>query len=521
MTVAEHGALGGDSTVSPAVTSWRTSTAVRVFGVALAVGAELSTPPLGGALPVLTAVVLVAGVAAALEWGAFSRSMMWIVGGEAILVSILLGLVESHPGLLVYLAVPPIVAGTRHGFLAAINVSLVSAIATGATLATTPGGVDSERVAASALWILIGLGVGLLAGWQSRSLRTLNARVAPFAAANDLMSQLHAMATQGGLGLDSTSLAVELQSSLRESTGAERSAVFVHDQTGTSVLLASHGETTDLRDVHGTDQPLPRDSVLARIPLRGTNQLLGEVVLARTSPWSAELRSRALALADEFSLRLDTALLFDDVRHMTRAEERNRIAREMHDGVAQEIVALGYVVDEIESVSNQPETKELAAALREEVSRIVSEIRFSIFDLRQHVGSGSLSAALSEYLQAIAGTSCLQVHLIVDESGTPLSAKTQTEVLRVAQEAITNVRKHAGAANLWVTWVTDGRHHVLQVEDDGNGNAGPRNNHWGLQTMRERAATIGAELTVTPRPEGGTTVLLRTASDTPTAEGDR
>ena len=53
-------------------------------------------------------------------------------------------------------------------------------------------------------------------------------------------------------------------------------------------------------------------------------------------------------------LRLDTAVLFDDVRLMATAEERNRIAREMHDGVAQEIVALGYIVDEIEAASDTP-----------------------------------------------------------------------------------------------------------------------------------------------------------------------
>ena len=73
------------------------------------------------------------------------------------------------------------------------------------------------------------------------------------------------------------------------------------------------------------------------------------------------------------------------------------------------------------------------------------------------------------------------------------------ELLRIAQEAIGNVRRHAHADNLWVTLVSDGSCVRLEVEDDGVGNAAPKDRHWGLQTMRERAATIGADLAVSPR----------------------
>ena len=70
----------------------------------------------------------------------------------------------------------------------------------------------------------------------------------------------------------------------------------------------------------------------------------------------------------------------------------------------------------------------------------------------------------------------------------------------MAQEAIGNVRKHARADNLWVTLESDGTALSLEVEDDGVGNAGPREHHWGLQTMRERAEGVGAQLDITPRP---------------------
>ena len=61
------------------------------------------------------------------------------------------------------------------------------------------------------------------------------------------------------------------------------------------------------------------------------------------------------------------------------------------------------------------------------------------------------------------------------------------ELLRIAQEAIGNVRRHARASNLWITLVSDGSSIRLEMEDDGVGNATPKDRHWGLQTMRERA----------------------------------
>ena len=89
----------------------------------------------------------------------------------------------------------------------------------------------------------------------------------------------------------------------------------------------------------------------------------------------------------------------------------------------------------------------------------------------------------------------------------------------MAQEAIGNVRKHARADNLWVRLDSDGSTLCLKISDDGIGNAGPRDHHWGLQGMRVRADRIGAELAIAPRPGGGTVVTLR-SSTTASHEGE-
>lgn len=505
---------------SPSLTPWRVTTASRAFALALIVGTVLGEESATEAAPLLVALVVIAAVSSALEWNAPAHSRPWIPVGEAMLVAVLLSSGPLRPSLLLYLAVPPIVAGVRHGWVTTVNAGFAVAVTTLCTVAVMPDtGAVRDRVLEATPWVIIGMGVGLLASWQTRSMRDIEARQAPFVAANQLVSQLHVLASRGSVGLDSVQQAVELEAALRAETGATRSAVFIHRRRSEPELLSSHSAdspTPIAPAPNGID--VDSDPTILTLWLHGGDQRLGSVVLVRDAGWNGELRARARDIADEFVLRLDTALLFDDVRLMATAEERNRIAREMHDGVAQEVVALGYIVDEIESVSDQPETQQLAASLREEISRVVTELRFSIFDLRHQVADHRLSGALAEYVREVSHGTDLRVHLLLDESGPALPSRMETELLRVAQEAIGNVRRHAHAGNLWVTLVSDGSCVRLEIEDDGIGNALPKDRHWGLQTMKERAATIGADLDISPRHDGGTVVRLQTRHPAP-AEG--
>ncbi|MCP3421159.1 sensor histidine kinase [Nocardioides pinisoli] len=500
---------GIDSTAAGPVPvrSWRVTTAVRVFALALVTGTLLSKGQLEEAAPLLGAMVIIAGACSALEWGSLDRRVPLIPVSETALVGLILTSAPPHGSLIAYVAVPTIVAGVQHGFVTTLNAALIGAVTCIAVLSASSDPDRASRLAAVAPWLLTGLGAGLLASWQSRSARDLGSRIAPYVAAHHLMAQLHGLARQGAIGLDSSMLASELGASLRAATGADRCAVFVQRSSGTMTLVSSYGDARGLLDHIGAS-PDDRVPGIVVIPLTRAGGRTGVVVLAGVASWSEDLVAETTAIAAEFALRLDTAVLFDDVRFMAASEERNRIAREMHDGVAQEIVALGYVVDEIESVSPDAETRALAVSLRKEISRVVTELRHSIFDLRHQVGDLELSGALAEYAQAVSSDTDLRVHLVLDSTGPQLPARTQSEVLRVAQEAIGNVRRHARAANLWVSYVSDGSSLRLEVADDGIGNAVPRERHWGLQTMQERADGIGAQLAVTPRPGGGTVVCL-------------
>jgi signal transduction histidine kinase len=501
----------------PQLRTWRTTTAVRVFALALATGNAISGNTLGESFPLLLVLAVVAAASSLLEWSSRNRLTHWHAVAEAVAVTIIIVGTATSSSLVAYLAVPPVVAGVRHGLVTTLNVTLLSALTATATFALEPGGDAVERAGACAPWLAIGLGVGLLASWQSRSTRDLAARQAPYAAAHHLMARIHQLATSGTLGLDSASLATELELAMRRATGGARATVFVVEPDKTLRALNPGADAERLmREIELPDSD--RTPGAAVIPLSGARQVLGYCVVVGVPRWTDELDARARDVADDFAVRLDTAVLFDDVRALATSEERNRIAREMHDGVAQEIVALGYIVDEIESVSDQHETRELASALRAEITRLVSEIRFSIFDLRHQVTDGRVSSSLADYARAVSLASGLRVHLSLAESGPPLPPRTATEVLRVAQEAIGNVRKHANAQNLWLTFESDGTTLQLAIEDDGVGNAGPREHHWGLQTMRERAEGVGARLEICPRRDGGTVVSLRSPATT-TREG--
>jgi hypothetical protein len=188
-------------------------------------------------------------------------------------------------------------------------------------------------------------------------------------------------------------------------------------------------------------------------------------------------------------------LLFEEVRSIATAEERRRLA--VRSTTASPRSSPPSATSWTSSWQRRatPEATDALRSLRKELTRVVSELRLSIFDLRSEVHAGfGLGAALSEYVRTAGAGSGLTVHLAIDEAPERLRVETEAELLRIAQEAVTNARKHARAANLWVTCVVDPPRAVLRVEDDGTVCAAAVPDSYGLEIMRERAARIGGTL---------------------------
>jgi signal transduction histidine kinase len=503
------------ASAAPSRRTWRATTATRVFGLALAVGQTMATDTLARSLPGLVALVLLAAAGSVLELEVGRPThTAWVPVAEAILAATLLAGVLPGSALFAYLAVPAVIAGITHGWVMAVNATLTGFLGFYATSATTRDlRLVPEDLGTAGLWLAVGLGAGLLAGWQTRSLRGVEGRQAPYAAAYQLVVQLSELTHTKDVGLDSTAAARELGAQIAETTSATRWGIYVGSADRPAETLATHDPLPDFTQLAGQVRARRRGSWrggTAVLPLRVGEHRFGDVVLVRDLAWTRSDMASAQSVADKLAVRLETALLFDQVRDVATSDERHRLARDIHDGVAQEMVALGYLVDEIEDTSADDETLRAAATLRQEISRVVGELRMSIYDLRHEVDQQHLSGALAEYVREVGAGTGLRVHLVLDEQGPPLPCHTESELLRITQEAIGNVRKHACAQNLWVTFTTDGQHVHLEVADDGVGSATPRQRHYGLHTMRERAERLDADLVVHERPGGGTVVGLTT-----------
>ncbi|WP_180933367.1 sensor histidine kinase [Nocardioides ungokensis] len=510
------------ATPSPAggAPTWRLTTAVRVFGLALLMGQVLDDGSLSAGVIVLMALAVVGTTCCACELHASRSTVPWIAVTEGLMVGVLVstatGPVEP---LLPYLAVPAVVAGISGGFAPTMNSWLTTVLAfTAADAAGLTPGATADRVGAALPWLFIGLGSGLLCAQRTRSLRRLEARQAPYFAAHRLVGQLHDLVRDLPGELDVTRQVGAIREAVHRALQVEPTVVVqgkgrrFETLSTRERLSASEEEVARLCTFYG--QRVQRDDITA-FPLRVGQHAFGAIVLGHWTPPSKQLADAVQQLLDEHAVALETALLVEDIRAIATNEERNRLARDIHDGVAQRIAALGYLVDDVSELTERPETTAAAEALRDEITELVRELRLSVLDLRHEVdGSDDLSGALSEYVRQLSAHSDLRVHLMLDEQSAQLSRRVTTEVLRVAQEAIGNVHKHAHAVNVWVRFSASGSNFRLAVEDDGVGAPTPRPGHYGLHTMRERAARIGATLDITPRHDGGTVVSLQSPQST-------
>jgi signal transduction histidine kinase len=190
------------------------------------------------------------------------------------------------------------------------------------------------------------------------------------------------------------------------------------------------------------------------------------------------------------------------------AEERARVAREIHDGLAQYLFAVSTHASMLESGADLgvvlPQLK--AAALSAQ-----QEARYAILALSSASGRAPFDAALRRYIDVLTADGGLEVELEIDASIT-LGPDEQIELFRIVQEGLANARKHAGAAHAWVQIGERAGARFVSVRDDGagfepaEGGAGQ-----GLNNMRDRAASIGGALSLRSAPGSGTAleVLLR------------
>jgi signal transduction histidine kinase len=258
-------------------------------------------------------------------------------------------------------------------------------------------------------------------------------------------------------------------------------------------------------------------------PLQLGDERIGTIYVAnREEREFAAAEAELLAgLATQAALAVERARLSRELQTLAAGVERERIAREMHDGLAQslgllhmKLSALGMKQSALGSAAGAPAMADALREMTHIAQHAYEEARQSIFGLRTFVSRGlGLVPTLTEYLHEFSAQNGIPVALeVADGSLGPLSPASEVQAVRIIQEALTNVRKHAAAGRAWVRLQKDGPWLRVSVEDDGVGwnREAPTSRdrlHFGLDTMRERAEGLGGTVEIDTAPGRGTRVV--------------
>ncbi|MBB4845649.1 two-component system nitrate/nitrite sensor histidine kinase NarX [Paucibacter oligotrophus] len=252
------------------------------------------------------------------------------------------------------------------------------------------------------------------------------------------------------------------------------------------------------------------------IPMRAGPRLVGEVELFFYSERRLNESESVLldALVGQFGVQVDNLRLVSRDREMAVSEERNLLAQELHDSIAQVLAFLKIQVQLLRGAmaKNRPEQIErVVDEIDAGVKECYANVRELLVHFRTRPGHEDIEHALRNTLAKFERQSGLSTHLSLQGDGLPLPPDHQIQVLHIVQEALSNVRKHAQADHVSLR-VEQLPRWSFEVQDNGRGFQ-PRppddsHTHVGLQIMRERAQRIGAQLSIDSPPEGGTRVRL-------------
>ena len=442
------------------------------------------------------------------------------------------------------------VAGFAAGFVPAFAVGTASAVAVTASELAVGSESTSDVLELAAQWSAELLLVALVAGYARRLAGEAAQRhslaldrVERLSEANSLLASLHRVAQVLPASLDLDEVLESTMVRLRELFDCDAAAVLLPDEVaeGNWLVARRHGPRIPAALTSDDLPPPVRRAAAARTPvwehllleaggpglspragsgmyagLWARGALVGVVTVEHEE--GGRFRQRDVELLQGFvepvALSIDNARWFARLRTVGADEERTRIARDLHDRIGQSLAYVAFELDRIvkRCASDDGGERDVQPALerlREDVRGVIREVRDTLYDLRTDVSETKpLITTMEGFLARVRERSSLEVHLVADEQ-VRLPLPQEREMWRIAQEAVTNAERHAHASTLTVRWQADDNHASVTVSDDGVGfrsGVPERMDSYGLLGMRERAASIGAQLEIESRPGVGTTV---------------
>ncbi len=255
------------------------------------------------------------------------------------------------------------------------------------------------------------------------------------------------------------------------------------------------------------------------VPMKAGNKVIGVLhgAYRYSRASSAEDVELFSSLANQAAIAVENTALYAQVQNLAVLEERDRLAREMHDSLAQ---VLGFLSMKASTAHDLLAAKHYSLARLElrQIEKAADEayldVREAILGLRTSVVlGGGLLRALKEYILKFASQSGIKAEMVFAPGKNPhLPPGTEVQIIRIIQEALTNVRKHAMAGHVWVRLKAMDETAEIQIEDDGQGfdlaQVLQREGRYGLHTMTERAQGVGGSLAIETKSGQGTRIVI-------------
>ncbi len=264
---------------------------------------------------------------------------------------------------------------------------------------------------------------------------------------------------------------------------------------------------------------------IVSIPIRQHDRLMGEVDLFYHAQRGVAPSDQSLleALTAHLAAAMENIRLNALEKEAAVSQERGFLARELHDSIAQSLAFLKIQVQLMHDALAQDESAQAHAVLKEidiGVRESYADVRELLMHFRTRANAEDIEPALQTTLRKFELQSQLPTTLHIQGHGMPLAPDRQIQVLHVVQEALSNIRKHARATQVWID-VQQQPQWRFEIRDNGIGFGTEPDlhdeTHVGLRIMRERAQRIGAQLDVLSTPGRGSSVILCL----PAAQADR
>ncbi len=253
------------------------------------------------------------------------------------------------------------------------------------------------------------------------------------------------------------------------------------------------------------------------VPLRGADSLIGvlEVIGSRPGGFDRDDERTLASLGDQLGIAVERNRLQERALSLAVVEERNRLARELHDSVTQALFSITLTIEAARLLLHRDlaATAQQLDALGERAKEALAEMRTLIHSLRPAgLEDNGLVPALKRWAERVRREHLLPVEVSVAMNARQrLEDEQERELFRIAQEAVNNVVKHAAAKRVAIRLHATPDDLIMEIEDDGKGfdpSAAYRGDAFGILGMRERAALLKGTLAIESQPFGGTRVRI-------------